>query len=240
MSRPVHPLSVEPLEDRITPTAGALDRSYGSAAGPGLLGDLARVVNLNPIADLAVGPDGSAYALGKVAQGSGYADDPTTDFGVVKFTPGGQVDRGFGTNGLARVGFDLLGGGRGADLPNAIVVQDDGMIVVGGIAIGPQPTEQDPNRIGTYAAVARLRSDGTLDPQFGTGFSGRAVIAFTNPVPVYDSDTKYKLINRYLDLDKFNSNVIKLAVVPGSHDVVVATYVTGDYIFTALSAISCA
>ncbi len=221
MPRATRP-TVQRLEDRTTLTAGATDYSYGN-------GGVADIVGLNTVVAAAAGPDGSLYVLGGVYQGSGTSEDPTTDFGVVKLTPAGQPDTSFGANGLARIGFDLLSG-RGADLPQAIVVQDDGMIVVGGVAVGPTPTKDQPSATGNLAVVARLRPNGALDPQFGTGFSGKVVIAFTNPVPTHDSTTNSEvLVNRYVD---FNSiPPIKMAVLPFSHDVVVAAVVRGDYLY---------
>ena len=66
----------------------------------------------------------------------------------------GDLDPTFGINGIARVDYGAHDNGE------ALAVQPDGKIVVGGKASLPGP-----NAVG----VARLNPDGSLDPSFGHG-----------------------------------------------------------------------
>ncbi|MGF2040630.1 MAG: hypothetical protein RMZ43_035965, partial [Nostoc sp. CmiVER01] len=83
------------------------------------------------------------------------------DFLTVRYNADGSLDGSFGTNGILTT--DL----GDADDANAVVVQRDGKIVVGGV-------------VGRYAitgkvGLVRYNSDGTLDSTFGNG--GKVVLA---------------------------------------------------------------
>ncbi len=70
---------------------------------------------------------------------------------VVRYLPDGSIDTGFGVAGIAAPAMGLL---------NAVAIQDDGAIVVGGYGTGEM--------YGTFA-LARLLPDGSADASFGTG-----------------------------------------------------------------------
>lgn len=92
------------------------------------------------------------------------------DFGVVRLTTTGTLDPTFGTNGSVRTDF----AGRNENAA-AVLIQEDGKIVVVGSSLTGTPTD---SRI----AMARYLDDGGLDTTFGTsgqsltplpsGFSG--------------------------------------------------------------------
>jgi uncharacterized delta-60 repeat protein len=88
---------------------------------------------------LVLAPDGSLLL-------AGTKDD---DFAVLRVGPDGSVDGGYGTGGYARVDI------AGSDTPLALVLGDDGKVVVGGGSGGSD-----------FAAV-RLGTDGSPDPGFG-------------------------------------------------------------------------
>jgi uncharacterized delta-60 repeat protein len=76
------------------------------------------------------------------------------DFAIVRYNQDGSVDTTFGTNG-----FVVTSIGPSIDTPNAISVQSDGKIVVGGSAISATGTLFD-------FALARYNADGSLDDKF--------------------------------------------------------------------------
>ncbi len=90
------------------------------------------------------------------------------DFAIAAFTATGALDPGYGNGGVVRVDFH-----GGADHALAIAAHGDGLLVAGSAtSAGPALVE--------YGFV-RLRTDGTLDPAFGSG--GRAEAGFESPVP---------------------------------------------------------
>ncbi len=102
--------------------------------------------------DAALTPDAGIVAVGRT-DAAGFTK---VDFGVVRYTPGGTPDSGFGADGIVRT--DILGGG---DQANAVAVQPDGKIVVAGFATR--------NGIDGDFALVRYDPDGSLDADFGTG-----------------------------------------------------------------------
>jgi uncharacterized delta-60 repeat protein len=124
--------------------SGNLDRSFGTdgvaATDLGGAGDEAY--------DAALLPDGGIIAVGRT-DAAGFTK---LDFGVARYRPGGTPDPGF-SGGFVRT--DILGGG---DQANAVAVQPDGRIVVGGFAAAGASSD---------FALVRYNPDGTLDPSFG-------------------------------------------------------------------------
>jgi uncharacterized delta-60 repeat protein len=98
--------------------------------------------------DAAPLPGGGVVAVGRTLTGGG-------DFALVRYRPDGSPDPGFGTAGV--VTTDLLGGG---DQANAVAVQPDGKIVVGGFAAHGVLSDGD-------FALVRYDADGTRDESFG-------------------------------------------------------------------------
>lgn len=107
-------------------------------------------------ADLALQSDGKIVAVG-FADDAGF--DP--DFAVARYNPNGTLDGSFGTGGI--VTTDFGGGTTGNHFAQSVVVQPDGKILVAGHAsLGATGTGHD-------FALARYKSDGSLDSTFGTG-----------------------------------------------------------------------
>ncbi len=103
-------------------------------------------------------PDGRLLAAGSAAVGDELRN---TGYLVARYLPDGRVDPSFGDGGLAMVDV------RGAlDHATALVVQDDGRVVVGGTSNDPGGAQESP------VVLARLLDDGSLDPSFGD--AGRA------------------------------------------------------------------
>jgi uncharacterized delta-60 repeat protein len=127
---------------------GALDTTFGVA------GKVRTAIQGSAYA-VAVQPDGRIVAAG----GSDAGADG--DFALVRYEPDGAVDTTFGQRGTVRTD---LGGSDGVV---AVAVQPDGAVVAVGTSTGAA---------GTDFAVARYRSDGSLDPSFGTGGTVRTDI----------------------------------------------------------------
>ena len=77
------------------------------------------------------------------------------DFALVRYLPDGTLDDSFGSGGISTVHL-----GNGQSSGQALVIQPDGKIVLGGYT-----------RLGTNydAALLRFDADGWLDPTFGSG-----------------------------------------------------------------------
>lgn len=122
----------------------ALDGDYG-------VGGLATVAEYDAKAAVLL-PDGRLLVAAD--QTSGFT--PLT-FGLLRFTPDGRLDVGFGSGGIAGkiVGTNFTA-------VRDVAVQADGKAVVTGFA---NDTANGP----LYAYLARFNPDGSLDTSFGTG-----------------------------------------------------------------------
>jgi len=131
--------------------------------------------------DLAADADDEAYSVAIDASGrillGGYAENVNAppqneDFALARLLPNGQLDANFDADGLVTVAFDVGGaGGSNDDRANALIIQDDGKIVLAGIAdvSGTSTANQD-------FALVRLLANGAPDNSFGS--AGRALASF--------------------------------------------------------------
>jgi uncharacterized delta-60 repeat protein len=121
---------------------------------------------------IGLGGGAQAFAVGVepdghiVLAGSGGASAGGEPFVIARQNSDGSRDTSFGSAGQVTANFE--GGTSGA---RALVVQPDGMIVVGGSGYGPTPTGTDVPEGGF--ALHRWRADGTADAGFG--FGGRVL-----------------------------------------------------------------
>jgi uncharacterized delta-60 repeat protein len=142
-------LNLERLEDRLTPTAGLLDPTFGAGAGyvlslfPNQQADQANAVAVQSNGQIVIA--GATAASGKT---------PGAQFLVARYNADGSVDTSFGTGGYTATGFNKV-----ATAPaDAVAIQPDGKILAAGYA----------DKIGTdYFALARYNTNGTLDTTFG-------------------------------------------------------------------------
>jgi uncharacterized delta-60 repeat protein len=137
---------LELLEDRVVPTAGALDPTFGSGgkvttAFPGNFAQANALVEL---------PDASLIAVGQSFNVAG------SDFALAKYQPNGALDPSFGSGGL--VTTDFFGGD---DMARAVALLPGGQILVAGTAFN--------GTNGFDFALARYNANGTLDSGFGLG-----------------------------------------------------------------------
>jgi uncharacterized delta-60 repeat protein len=136
---------------------GSLDSGFGN--GGRVATSLDADVSLG--ADAALQPDGKIVVAGRIALSSGG-----TDVVVLRFNPDGSPDTSFGSNG--QVVTDPTAGSPGVRLGSfgdAVLVQSDGKILVGGWAA--RCTARTCSVLN--ATVLRYTSNGSLDSGFGHG-----------------------------------------------------------------------
>lgn len=112
---------------------------------------------------VAIQADGKIVIVGATYE----IEPPTSRWTVSRLNPDGSFDTTFGTNGRTAV---FLGPSTNSAAAVALVIQDDGKIVVGGY--------YDLN-----LAIARFNVDGTFDPSFGNAgvYLGNPVGGMTQP-----------------------------------------------------------
>jgi uncharacterized delta-60 repeat protein len=153
--RPAFPLRVEWLEDRLTPTAGLLDPTFGTN------GVVTTEFNSSAYAqagdetgawDVAVQPnDGKIILAGDTGSATtGY------HFVVARYNANGVLDTTFGQNGQVTLNF-----GSTQDHGLGVTLQPDGKI----LAVGT--TYNSATGLDEFA-VARLLPNGALDPGFSS------------------------------------------------------------------------
>jgi uncharacterized delta-60 repeat protein len=129
---------------------GDLDPSFGdgglvTTSLPGVSSEVAYAVAVQSGGEIVVAGAATSTATGR-------------DFALVRYTEDGELDETFGDGGVVVTSFT-----NDSDTAYALVLQDDGKIVVGGSAnLGTSAT-------GVDFALARYNQDGSLDESFGTG-----------------------------------------------------------------------
>jgi uncharacterized delta-60 repeat protein len=129
---------------------GKLDTSFGTR---GL------ATTTGSAAGLAIEPNGDYLAVGAGTTSSGVST-----FEVTRFTSVGKLDPTFGNNGVVTTTFPGASDGAAAD---AVLVEPDGNILVGGQASVPGTTRNEP--VITEGALALYSSAGALEESFGSG-----------------------------------------------------------------------
>jgi uncharacterized delta-60 repeat protein len=126
---------------------GTVDTSFGTG-GTGTVSftgtSVANAIALQPDGKIVLAGSFSAGLLGN-------------EFAIARLTAAGQPDASFGTGGLQTVTFP------DSAQANALAIQPDGKIVVGGAEIAAASGGAN------LYALTRLNPDGTVDTSFGTG-----------------------------------------------------------------------
>jgi uncharacterized delta-60 repeat protein len=107
--------------------------------------------------DAALQPDGKIVLVGYVFQPA--TTGRHTDMIVVRLNADGSTDQEFGTAGMRQIGT-TNGPTPGPDVANAVALQPDGKIVVGGYSYAGSVRE---------STVVRLTPSGSLDASFSPG-----------------------------------------------------------------------
>jgi uncharacterized delta-60 repeat protein len=94
---------------------------------------------------------------GRIVVTGWVSDSAGTDFALLRLSSTGALDTTFGTGGRVRIHVPSMN--VKDQLPIKLVVQTDGKMVVSGGAYGSV----------SYATLARVNVNGTLDTSFGTG-----------------------------------------------------------------------
>jgi uncharacterized delta-60 repeat protein len=147
----VRPL-LEQLEDRLTPTAGLLDPTFGSGTGYVLS---------------SLGGHDSASAVALQSNGKIVIAD-SNGFEVARYNADGSLDTSFGTGGYTTTSFGKVYGAQA----QAIAIQPDGKILAAG-----EEVIDDKGTFTDNFALARYNANGTLDTTFGN--NGEVVTAGT-------------------------------------------------------------
>jgi len=142
---------------------GSLDATFGTA---GVVKTSPSGMYFNDIRDAVLLPDGRILAVGTTGVGPSYRSTPV----LLQYTTTGALDPTFGVNGL--VATDLPESGGSGD---AVALQDDGKILVGGAIHIPG---------GSKSIVSRYTAGGQLDATFGaSGQTALPGIAMTDLAP---------------------------------------------------------
>jgi uncharacterized delta-60 repeat protein len=129
---------------RSTALPGSLDTSFGT--GGTVLTDLTSL-GLSPVAlNAVVQPNGDIVVSGA--------------FGLARYLPAGQLDKSFGSGGIAAA-FGGLTGIQGT----GVAIQPDGKIILAGSKTDPAASPASASEL----AVTRYNANGTPDTSFGTG-----------------------------------------------------------------------
>jgi uncharacterized delta-60 repeat protein len=113
------------------------------------------------VVSTAFGGGSSAMVLqpdGKIVVAGGSV----ADFVLARYLPDGSLDPSFGASGLVKTDF----GDTTEESAHAVALQPDGKIVVAGYAVNGRTAN---NQFNYDFAVVRYRTDGSLDPSFGSG-----------------------------------------------------------------------
>jgi uncharacterized delta-60 repeat protein len=135
---------------------------------------------------------------------AGSTDGGTTgiDFGLVRLLPDGSLDEDFGEGGKVSTSFS-----EDADTAYAMLIQEDGKIIVAGDAQGGT------SETGLDFALARYNEDGSLDDDFGEG--GKVMTAISESS---SRDSVYALAFQQVDGKQ------RIVAVGGEGDFSVARY----------------
>jgi uncharacterized delta-60 repeat protein len=142
--RPYRP-RLEALEDRCCPSGGQLNTSFGNGG----------IASVPTAAAVAAQTNGDIVSVGTTGS---YDQQLIT---VSRVTPTGALDPTFGSGGVVTL---KVSGSSGGAFSDAVVIQPDGKILVGGFAVVSKYNPSDEEFV-----VARLNPNGTLDKSFGNG-----------------------------------------------------------------------
>ena len=125
---------------------GDLDPTFGT--GGKVVTDFNNSVDI--LNDLVLQPDGKVIAVGSTRSGS------SPHIALVRYNQNGTLDTSFGTGGKVITQIST------SDVADAVAVQPDGKIVIGG-------STNLPSSVDSSFALARYNPNGTLDATFGNG-----------------------------------------------------------------------
>src|SRR5262245_24400252 len=131
------------LEERVTPTAGELDPSFGRG---GIVTTPFQVPSDDSGKAVVLDSQGRIVVAGSTSKGN------NSDFAVVRYTPDGQLDTTFGSAGIVTIAF-----GPSTDNGYGVAMDSTDRVIVACYTY---------NGSNGDFAVARLTTAGVLDPTF--------------------------------------------------------------------------
>jgi uncharacterized delta-60 repeat protein len=138
---------------------GSLDTPFGISG---------RAATLGPVLTARLQSDGKIVAVGGITSKVSLGQVPTvhtdTGFGVIRYTPTGIIDAGFGHDGEVITDFS---GFAPTTIPSDMAIQSNGSIIVAGQAAQPDVSTFVPGPAAF--ALARYTTTGQLDDTFGPG-----------------------------------------------------------------------
>ncbi|MBV9280983.1 MAG: hypothetical protein JOZ41_12955 [Chloroflexi bacterium] len=202
---------------------GSLDSTFGHGGVA-----LAGLNSVEDVGGLALQPDGKIVVAGSTQMP--VAGGENTDFAIARFNANGTLDTSFGTGGTVTTEFfnpPLAGAFEAAD---AVVVQPDGKILVGGSA------RQGQIRLApTETAIARYNPNGSLDASFGSG--GEVLANGIGNVVTLGLDAAgdvfaldHGAIAELISTGRFDSSVMPAPITISSHGGVDAFQANGQYV----------
>jgi uncharacterized delta-60 repeat protein len=135
---------------------GSLDKTFGSNGSA----QTAFTNFINGTSGIALQSDGKIVVVGTASS----ADGTLSEFAVARFNGNGSLDSTFGQGGKVTTNFVGIKAGGVSNPANAVLIQSDGKILVGGAA-----RECGNRNCPVNTALARYNADGSLDATFGTG-----------------------------------------------------------------------
>jgi uncharacterized delta-60 repeat protein len=136
---------------------GTLDTSFGTSGLAALADDGMSVTQV----DMQLQSNGDILVLGFVEQIIGSAEEAHPKFQrhglLARFTTSGTLDTSFGSGGI--VALTALGNTASTDTPTALLVQSNGLILVGDTV--------STSSSSSTAFVIRLETNGSVDESFG-------------------------------------------------------------------------
>jgi uncharacterized delta-60 repeat protein len=172
------------LEDRVTPTAGLLDPTFGAGAGY-VLGSFPENDGANAVA---------VQSNGKIV----IAGVTNSESLVARYNADGSLDTSFGTGGWTATVFNK----SSDDGATAVAIQPaDGKILVGGAG--------NTSHGAHYSFLARYNTNGTLDTTFGS--NGEVVTPLGGNIESIAVQTNGEILvsgqsNGFAALARYNAN----------------------------------
>jgi uncharacterized delta-60 repeat protein len=208
---------------------GALDTTFGSSG----FADTGFADGGVGGGGLAVQPDGKIIWAGDTS-----AANLSPAFAIARFTPNGTLDASFGRGGQVTTQFfapPLPGAQQTAD---AVVVQPDGKILVGGSA------RQGQNRFApTQGALVRLNPDGSPDPGFGTSGQVLTIGGGIGNITALGLDTAGDIFGlpahaEFTSSGHLDATVTPAAITASSHGSADAFLPAGQYVHTTAAGVA--
>jgi len=147
---------------------GSLDPTFGT--GGKVTTEFAGPRSNAGASAVALQSDGRIVAAGFALNAVGASGGPS-DFALIRYNADGALDTTFGNGGKVQTEFSS----DATDSATGVAIQGDGRIV----AVGSTEPQNNPPTFVDFA-IARYRTDGSLDPSFGSG--GRVATDFVNSI----------------------------------------------------------